>query len=101
METLIWIVFVGRIVTALGAASFLGRLAHAHVKKRYNIYPLPSSKWLVAFHVSISATALFASLAAAAISATPTIASLALLGYPVSFYFANMYLNKRVQEVVD
>lgn len=99
MTILIWAVLLGRLVTALGAASFLGRVVHAHYKKRYNIYPLPSSKWLVAFHVSISVTALFASLAAAATSAPPSLASLALLGYPISFYFANLYLNKRVLEL--
>lgn len=94
-----WVVLIGRVVTAICAATFLGRIGHAYYRQRYDLFPQPSSKWMVLFHISISITALIGAVLDAATSSPPTLASLALIGYPISFYFANVYLNNRVKEL--
>lgn len=91
------LVFVGRVVTVILAASFLGRLVHGRMKGLIDVRNT-YEKWLLAFHVSVSITALVSVTLNIIAHTQPTIGSVGLIGYPISFIFANIYLNKRLED---
>lgn len=91
------LVQAGRVITVLAAASFLGRIAQAWTENRYAFITTKQDVYLSMFHISISVTALVGTLLNALTSAPPTWGSLTLIGYPIAFIYANLYLNARLE----